>query len=125
MIIICIPDHKAVGWNFYIHKTGHWARRGEVSNTIHQLVMAYVNSQKIKPIDYRVNITITAHSNKPLDPDNIAAKLYIDGLVLSGILKDDSRKYIGRVTLESLKVKPKQGEFVEITIEKSENQNPD
>ena len=125
MILITIPNHKAVGWNFYIHKTGHWARRGEVSNTIHQLVIAYVTCQKIKPIDYRVDITITAHSKKPLDPDNICAKLYIDGLVLSSVLKDDSRKFVGKVSLESLKVKPGQGEFVEITIEKSDNQNPE
>lgn len=52
-------------------------------------------------VDKPVHIQILATmKNKPLDPDNVCAKLYIDGLV-GHVLKDDNYKNVLSVTTAS------------------------
>jgi Holliday junction resolvase RusA-like endonuclease len=55
---------------------------------------------------------ITAYNRKPLDADNVAAKLYVDALRKRGLLKDDDPRYVRGVALQSKVGDPR----VEITI---------
>ena len=53
------------------------------------------------PAYNRVDITITWHEpNARRDPDNIMGgqKFILDGLVIGGVIKDDSQRYINSVT---------------------------
>lgn len=115
MVKIVLPDHKTVGWN-YLYQSGHWQRRKQVADTIHSLVFCYCRSQKIQPVDHPVIIELIAHAVRPLDPDNICAKLYIDGLVKAGVIKDDNRNYVSEVTLISQKTKKGESKSLEICI---------
>lgn len=54
------------------------------------------------PFSGAVTITITAHfKNKPVDCDNVCAKLYIDPLK-GRIIYDDTPEYVSSVTLVSV-----------------------
>lgn len=59
-----------------------------------------------------VHITITAYRTRLIDPDNICAKLLIDGLKKE-ILPDDSSKWVQSVTTICKKSKT---DYVEIEI---------
>jgi len=49
----------------------------------------------------RVDVHITVYfKNRPLDPDNICSKMYIDGLVPT-LLDNDTRNEIRQVTVQS------------------------
>lgn len=74
-----------------------------MADEIHELVWFYCKNNHIEPIKKRVAVEIVAHAKTPLDPDNICAKLYIDGLVKAKVLEDDNRKFIEEVTLISEK----------------------
>jgi len=112
MVKITIPDHRTVGWN-YLYQVAHWRKRKQIADEIHELVWAYCKKLHVPVMNKRVAIEIVAYAVRPLDPDNVCAKLYIDGLVKAGVLKDDNRKFIEEVTLQSIKSKH---EYLEIKI---------
>lgn len=63
--------------------------------------MGYQPMDKSKIFDTRVDIIITAYFDKrPMDSDNIGAKLYIDPLKFI-VITDDNPKYVRRVSVQS------------------------
>ena len=95
---ITIPDERPMSWNaFYSGK--HWRHRKTEADRVHTIVRVYL--PHLNAYTVPVAITVTAYfKNRPLDPDNIPAKLYIDGLC-GWILADDTRKQIHSVTTQS------------------------
>jgi len=53
----------------------------------------------------RVSITIHSYRKRLADPDGISAKAAIDGLVMCGILVDDSAEYVEEVRFKQTKSK--------------------
>jgi len=82
----------------------HWSRRAEEATRVHELVYYTALEQQlnIAPFNKPVRITIRAYfKNRPMDPDNIVGKLYVDALRHVGIIHDDTIKYVASVTTES------------------------
>lgn len=98
---IAINGHKAVSWN-KLYSQQHWSKRSRLKNEMRQLVRAAL------PEDYwmfkrPVNISIHGYfRTKPLDSDNICAKLYIDALK-GHVLIDDDIRYVRSVTVQAAK----------------------
>ncbi len=66
----------------------------------------------------KVDVLFEWHTTRRADPDNIAfmKKFVLDGLVRSGVLKDDSQKHVGEFSDKIIKDKE---DFVIITLAKS------
>ena len=110
---IVLMDERPTSWNqFYAGQ--HWSKRVQMAKDKHWLIRTALDPS-IQPFTEPVDITITAYfKNKPLDADNICAKLYIDGLC-GRVLEDDSPKWVRSVTTSSMLT---YGDcFVEIYIE--------
>ena len=106
-----IRDHKVISWNT-LYRQSHWTKRKALADRIHMEVRAAVAPQEA--FDRLVDIRIRAYQRRTIDSDNICAKLYIDGLRHAGILKDDTPRYVRRVTTESVKDTE---DWVEILVE--------
>lgn len=97
---ILIPE-KIPSWNkFYAGR--HWSTRKKIADYWHELVWNYCYTT-MTPHFKRAWITIESHSKRPLDPDNICAKLIIDGLVHAKVLDDDSPEFVKGVLTISKK----------------------
>jgi len=96
--IITIPGERPMSWNvFYSGK--HWRNRMAEADRVHAMVRAHLPHFNAYTVP--VVITVAAYFDKePLDPDNIPAKLYIDGLC-GWLLTDDTRKQISEVRTQS------------------------
>ena len=104
---IVLEGERPISWN-KMYSGMHWTKRKEEADRVHQLVwatlyqfddMPYQHSDFMK--DGRVDIIVTAYfKNRPLDPDNICSKLYIDGLV-GNVIEDDTREFVRRVSTQS------------------------
>jgi hypothetical protein len=66
--------------------------------------------------DSRVDITVVHYRARLADPDGISIKAAIDGLVMCGILKDDSAKEVREIRQQQVKVKNTSDEKTEIVI---------
>jgi len=66
--------------------------------------------------DSRVDITVVHYRSRLADPDGISIKAAIDGLVMCGILKDDSAKEVREIRQQQVKVKNTDEEKTEIVI---------
>jgi hypothetical protein len=96
---LLIRDHKAISWN-QLYEQGHWTKRKRLADQIHKLVWAEVKAAKLKPIDGKVEIEIVAQfkTKRLRDVDNICSKLYVDGLKLAKVIKDDHFKIVTKIT---------------------------
>ena len=100
---IIIPGERPISWNKF-YSGMHWTERKKEADRVHDLVYAvcYKAWQNWGEYVNRVDIHITAYfENRAYDPDNICAKLYIDGLVKLEIIANDTRAYIRCVTTQS------------------------
>ena len=84
----------------------HWGIKQRMAEEWHLLVFQCCKEQKVAPINKigrLIEVTIKCYFKsraKALDPDNICAKIAIDGL--KGIvIKDDNLDHIKRVSTES------------------------
>ena len=68
--------------------------------------------------DTPVSVEIVSYRSRLADADGISAKAAIDGLVMCGILSDDSTKEIREVRYRQVKVKNANEEKTEIVIER-------
>ena len=78
--------------------------RNSVAKSVHTKVCMLARSQLRSPIEplSPVRITVTCYfAKRPYDPDNIMAKLYIDGLAKAGIIPHDGPKVVREVRLRS------------------------
>jgi len=114
MIELLIQDHRAPSWNI-IYAGVHYTKRKRIADTIHGLVRAEIEPDW--PMFVRpVAITVEAHfkGKRALDPCNVPAKLYIDGL-LGRLIEDDGPQFVWSVTTRSI---PSEGkDYVIIRIE--------
>lgn len=53
----------------------------------------------------RVSITVHSYRRRLADPDGISAKAAIDGLVMCGVIKDDSARFVEEVRHKQTKSK--------------------
>lgn len=63
----------------------------------------------------RIRIRITSFRRRLLDPDNLAAKYFIDGLRYAGLIPDDREEDIA-LEVRQVKVKSKTSERTEIEL---------
>ena len=110
---IVIDDFKLPSWNiFYAGK--HWHVRKQKADELHQLISYHCYQNKIMgPIKNKVKIHFEIHykDKRRHDPDNACIKPLIDGLVLIGILKDDSTKEISEIKIK-MKVSQKTNQVI-------------
>lgn len=119
-ITLTIPDHKAISWNV-LYEQQHWTKRQELAQTIHNFVVAAIppgSKWFAKPVD----ITITAYFKNKLhrDSDNIASKLYIDGLKYR-LIEDDDTRFVRKVTTEAINGAKKDEVIINIKEKGGEN----
>lgn len=96
---IVLYGERPISWNKF-YSGMHWDTRNKLAQVTHLLVRNEL------PVDATlfnvpVAITVTAYfKNRPQDPDNICAKLYIDGLI-KRVIVDDSPQWVTSVTTRS------------------------
>lgn len=98
-IVITIPL-VAPSLNMWYAGT-HWSKRNKLAQEWHTAIWAICKVDKIQPITtFPVEIATTSvfRTRHKRDVDNCvpANKLAADGLVLAGILPDDTQKYVNR-----------------------------
>jgi len=99
-VILCIPDAPP-SWNTFYAGAHHWKRK-QLADKWHLLVReSALSAQKGQAIPRgqgAITVSVNYPDKRRRDPDNICAKLLIDGLVHAGILPDDSDQYVSSVT---------------------------
>lgn len=97
---IIIENFKCPSWNLFYSGT-HWSKRKKLVDEIHQIVYYLSKKNKLKPFKNKVaiNFEIYYRQARLHDPDNACIKPFIDGLVMSGILKDDNYHCIDEISI--------------------------
>lgn len=67
-------------------------------------------------LDSPCRINLHSRRHRLVDIDNLSAKAVIDGLVLAGILEDDSASYVKEVSQTQEKISPRILETTTVTI---------
>lgn len=104
-----------------IYSGVHWSERQKQANAGHWVCKALL----LEPIDYPVKLTfipIVGKGGRVRDCSNYsyAAKIIEDGLVQSGVLQDDSPKYVKGFSIAAPVVDRKSPSGFQIIIEKAE-----
>ena len=95
-MLIVIEDYRPPSLN-QIYSGVHWSKRKRMADEAHALVRANIDPD-VEAFNVPVEIRVTAYfKNRALDPDNIPAKILIDGLIPL-VIADDSPKYVASVT---------------------------
>ena len=68
--------------------------------------------------DTQVSVRVHSYRTRLVDVDGVSAKYAIDGLVMGGIIANDTTKEVCEVIYTQTKVKNKSQEKTEITIER-------
>ena len=125
---IVLEGERPWSWN-KMYAGVHWTKRKEEADRVHGLLMwklqqtanlsggAMLYKMDSSPLLFkgRVDISVVAYfKNRPLDPDNITSKFYIDGLV-GEVIEDDTREFVRKVTTQS--EVDKENPRVEIIVE--------
>jgi Holliday junction resolvase RusA-like endonuclease len=102
----------------------HWTKYRTLKKEGIELVQFALMQHKVKPMpDKRVILSIFCYEpNAKRDPDNVfsgAGKIILDALVNSGIITNDSQKYIGGIVygIATDKINPR----IEVEIKKLED----
>lgn len=104
-IKIVLEGERPSSWN-KIYASRHWIFRKELADSVHRKVVRELEKMGFKPMGESifkelVDILVVAYfKNRPIDPDNIGAKLYIDPLKFT-LIQDDTRKFVRNVTTRS------------------------
>ena len=99
---IVLSDCKAISWN-KLYQARHWAVRAKIASDAHETVQKALDSMKWTMYTSQVNIKMIAHLRRSIDASNVCLKIYEDGLVRAGLLKDDSHEYVNEVTCSVMK----------------------
>lgn len=81
----------------------HYQKQGKVKRDSDAVVTWSAKQARIRPFDKPVEINcVWVEENRKRDLDNImfGIKFVLDGLVKAGVLKDDSPRYVKRITHE-------------------------
>lgn len=100
-ITITLNDYKAVSWN-QLYAGKHWSVRKQMAEEAHFQVRCAVIDDGLKMQNAPVDIEIVAHLRRRIDPDNLCAKLVIDGLK-GLVIPDDSSKHVLSVKTRCVK----------------------
>lgn len=93
---LVLDGERPLSWN-ELYSGKHWSIRQAKAQRAHALVRAALDPED-PPFERPVNITVTAWFDKqPQDCDNLASKIYIDGLI-GWWLVQDSPLYVRSVT---------------------------
>ena len=96
-IRLVLEGERPCSWNKF-YSGMHWRKRATEADRVHVIVRAAIDPDTVQLFDAPAHITVTAYfKNRPLDPDNICAKLYVDGLT-RWLIVDDSPQYVASVT---------------------------
>lgn len=96
ILTITLPDVCPPSWNkFYAGM--HWAARKQLADDAHVLIRASLPDDW-QDIDGPVELRYDAYQMRPQDADNLASKLYTDGLVRAGVLASDDWRHVRAVT---------------------------
>ncbi len=83
-------------WNKFYAGT-HWSERAELAHYYHAVVDEAVRNQPLPELSYPVQITFrVTQAGRQRDVENIPTKILTDGLVLAGVLPDDTPTYYDR-----------------------------
>lgn len=107
---IIIPLKVDSNWSANkIYAGTHWTVRKKQADQVHEMVMWLTRGKE----QFNAPVDITIEFNCRLDIDNCSypAKLIIDGLRHSGVLIDDTKKYI-----KSLSLRFWDGDGIRVTI---------
>lgn len=100
-LVFCL-DGAPISWN-ELYASPHWSVRKRIADAVHDrvwLAVAETLGLPTEMLDVPVDISIIAYSRRPVDADNICAKVYIDGLV-GLLIPDDNYKIVRSVFLAS------------------------
>lgn len=87
-------------WNDLYASKLHWSKRAELAHYYHSMVIEAVRNQPVPELRFPTQITFrVTQAKRPRDVDNICVKLLTDGLVLAGVLPDDSPDYYNSCTV--------------------------
>ena len=75
-----------------------------------------LGKKKTPRLDTPCSLHIHSRRHRLADPDGISCKAAIDGLVLAGVLPDDSAKYVKEITQSQEKISTKEVEETLIII---------
>lgn len=78
---------------------------------------APLGAEKVERLDTPCRINLHSRRHRSTDADGCSGKAVIDGIVLAGVLPDDSTKYVKEVTFSQEKIKKSEPEVTIITIE--------
>lgn len=101
---IILENYKMPSWNT-LYSGRHWSTRKEMADYAHQSVKIALIGKDTTPYLSPVDISITAYLKRTIDPDNVCSKLVIDGIKMTGLIQDDTPKYINGVTVRVVKSK--------------------
>ena len=94
----------------------HWTARKRLKDNYLMITSPF---KRMCPIDEKVDLDFKFYFTKNvLDSSNCSflAKMLEDCLVHHGVLKDDSIKYVGRVSIQSFKSEEKESDYCVINI---------
>ena len=96
---LVLSGEKPVSWNL-LWSSKHWTVRQKLAQEVHARGRAALDPE-IEPPPLPVDVTVVAYQKgTPMDPDNILAKPYLDGLK-GWWLRDDSPDCVRSVRLFS------------------------
>ena len=98
-------------------KTNNNRNADTVANLEQALGDAPLGKKKMPGHDSRCRIHVHSLRNRLADPDGISAKAAIDGIVLAGILPDDTSKQVAEVTYSQAKTKGQEKTVITLTWE--------
>lgn len=109
---ITLSHYKCISWN-QLYASRHWSIRSAIATEAHDNVKTALMGYKTKLMKNPVDITVVAFLKRTIDPDNICAKILIDGLK-GDVIVDDSAAHVQSVTTRCVK---SDRDFTEIFIQ--------
>lgn len=114
---LVLSKERPVSWNEY-YSGSHWSNRNNEAVRVHSIVRAALDPET-EMFQGRVDIEVVVYADsRPMDPDNVCAKLYIDGLK-GWWIEDDTHQYV-RKTSTRVEV-DKDNPRTEIIVKQIEN----
>lgn len=90
-VTITLPDYRAKSRNKTI--TSHWRTYQKYRDEASEMVAAYTNYKKFRPIEpAQVTISAFYKGKVGVDTSNIDDKLFVDALMHIGLLTNDTAK---------------------------------
>lgn len=107
-VVLYIPLRPVSNNRFYSGM--HWGKRKALADRWHVAVWVALQAAGLGGVRFeRCRITVTAlyaDRRHLIDPDNLCAKVVIDGLVRAGLLPDDAPEHVEEVVLRVRVIKP-------------------